>query len=86
MIQAGNDFKMRRSKRQWQRYEMYDDIKSAQYYKKGLADEDGALYPSTSADPVPARRLTRGRKKQAATMQANFGSVNWDHSYSHYPL
>ena len=78
---------LHRSKKMLKRaslFRAYDDKKAASYYKKGLADTDGAI-PSTSGEPVRARRLTVARQGQHKTISQDFGSQGWDHSYHRYP-
>ena len=65
-------------------FRAYDDKKAASYYKKGLADTDGAI-PSTSGEPLRAKRLTQARQGQSETISQDFGSQGWDHSYHRYP-
>lgn len=67
-----------------QRFKRYDDKKAESYYRKGLADDDGAI-PSTSGEPVRARRLQKGRQARNESLQQSFGSMGWDHLYSAYP-
>jgi len=74
----------RRTQKRTAVFKAYDDKKAEKYYKKGLADMDGAI-PSCSGEPVRAKRLTQARKSQAESIAGDFGSQGWDHAYSYHP-
>lgn len=83
ILQKSLKYRMGLKEKRARAFKLYDDQKAETYYKKGQADTDGAI-PSTSGEPRPAR-LTTGRKEQATSLLANFGSQGWDHSYHLYP-
>ena len=62
----------------------YDERLNDKYYKKGLADEDGAI-PSTSGEPKRAKRISQARIQNVLSIQESFGSQGWDHTYHYYP-
>jgi len=70
-------------------FQRYDDMKAEKYYKKGLVDEEGGIPVASSShepeDPIPGRRRKQARMEYGKKLEADFGSMGWDHDYGHYP-